>query len=105
MANIRSAEKNIRKTAARTAHNQTVKSRMRYALEKLRLELDEYKDLAKAAKIESNLKGKSTVPCPSLSGLLWFMHHSDAQRDAHTSRRDWRGTSHANDPYPGVDYP
>jgi RNA polymerase sigma-70 factor (ECF subfamily) len=27
----------------------TVKSRMRYALEKLRLELDEYKDLAKAA--------------------------------------------------------
>ena len=25
----------------------TVKSRMRYALEKLRLELDEYKDLAK----------------------------------------------------------
>jgi RNA polymerase sigma-70 factor (ECF subfamily) len=26
----------------------TVKSRMRYALEKLRLELDEYKDLAKA---------------------------------------------------------
>ena len=27
----------------------TVKSRMRYALEKLRLELDEYKDVAKAA--------------------------------------------------------
>jgi RNA polymerase sigma-70 factor (ECF subfamily) len=27
----------------------TVKSRMRYALEKLRLELDEYKELAKAA--------------------------------------------------------
>jgi hypothetical protein len=26
-----------------------VKSRMRYALEKLRLELDEYKDLAKVA--------------------------------------------------------
>ena len=26
----------------------TVKSRMRYALEKLRLDLDEYKDLAKA---------------------------------------------------------
>jgi RNA polymerase sigma-70 factor (ECF subfamily) len=26
----------------------TVKSRMRYALEKLRLELDEYKDMAKA---------------------------------------------------------
>jgi hypothetical protein len=26
-----------------------VKSRMRYALEKLRLELDEYKDVAKAA--------------------------------------------------------
>lgn len=29
MANIRSAEKNIRKTARRTAHNQTVTSRMR----------------------------------------------------------------------------
>src|SRR5688572_9446447 len=29
MANIRSAEKNIRKTAARTAANQTVKSRVR----------------------------------------------------------------------------
>lgn len=29
MANIRSAEKNIRKTAVRTAHNQTVKSRIR----------------------------------------------------------------------------
>lgn len=29
MANIRSAEKNIRKTATRTAHNQTVKSRIR----------------------------------------------------------------------------
>ena len=27
----------------------TVKSRMRYALEKLRLELDEYKEFAKAA--------------------------------------------------------
>ena len=27
----------------------TVKSRMRYALEKLRLDLDEYKDVAKAA--------------------------------------------------------
>lgn len=29
MANIRSAEKNIRKTKTRTAHNQTVKSRIR----------------------------------------------------------------------------
>lgn len=29
MANIRSAEKNIRKTKTRTAHNQAVKSRLR----------------------------------------------------------------------------
>lgn len=40
------------------------------------------KDLAKAAKIESNLKGKYQGPTPLLSGLLWFMHHSDAQTDA-----------------------
>ena len=32
----------------------TVKSRMRYALEKLRLELDEYKDLAKAAPVTAH---------------------------------------------------
>ncbi len=31
MANTRSAEKNIRKTKVRTAHNQTVKSRIRTA--------------------------------------------------------------------------
>ena len=31
------------------APENTVKSRMRYALEKLRLELDEYKDMAKVA--------------------------------------------------------
>lgn len=48
MANIRSAEKNIRKTAVRTAHNQTVKSRMR-TLRKNVLTAVEKKDAAAAS--------------------------------------------------------
>ncbi len=48
MANIRSAEKNIRKTTARTAHNQTVKSRIR-TLRKKVLAAVEKKDAAAAS--------------------------------------------------------
>ena len=48
MANIRSAEKNIRKTAVRTAHNQTVKSRMR-TLRKNVLTAGEEKDATAAS--------------------------------------------------------
>jgi small subunit ribosomal protein S20 len=48
MANIRSAEKNIRKTTARTAHNQTVKSRIR-TLRKKVLTAIEKKDAAAAS--------------------------------------------------------
>jgi small subunit ribosomal protein S20 len=46
MANIRSAEKDIRKTAVRTAHNQTVKNRI---LRKKVLAAVEKKDAAAAA--------------------------------------------------------
>lgn len=49
MANIRSAEKNIRKTTVRTAHNQTVKSRMR-TLRKNVLSAVDKKDAAVASK-------------------------------------------------------
>ena len=48
MANIRSAEKDIRKTAVRTAHNQTVKNRIR-TLRKKVLAAVEKKDAAAAA--------------------------------------------------------
>lgn len=48
MANIRSAEKDIRKTKVRTAHNQTVKSRIR-TLRKKVLAAVESKDAAAAA--------------------------------------------------------
>jgi len=48
MANIRSAEKDIRKTTARTAHNQTVKSRIR-TLRKKVVAAIEKKDAAAAA--------------------------------------------------------
>ncbi|MCB1279032.1 30S ribosomal protein S20 [Prosthecobacter sp.] len=48
MANIRSAEKDIRKTTARTAHNQTVKSRIRTLRKKVIAALDK-KDAAAAA--------------------------------------------------------
>lgn len=48
MANIRSAEKNIRKTTARTAHNQAVKSRIR-TLRKKVLAAVEKKDAAAAS--------------------------------------------------------
>lgn len=48
MANIRSAEKNIRKTAVRTAHNQTVKSRIRTLRKKVIAALTK-KDAAAAA--------------------------------------------------------
>lgn len=48
MANIRSAEKDIRKTAARTIRNQTVKSRIR-TLRKKVLAAVESKDAAAAA--------------------------------------------------------
>lgn len=48
MANIRSAEKDIRKTAVRTAHNQTVKNRIR-TLRKKVLAAVEKKDAATAA--------------------------------------------------------
>ncbi|HEY1050492.1 MAG TPA: 30S ribosomal protein S20 [Prosthecobacter sp.] len=54
MANIRSAEKNIRKTAARTAHNQTVKSRIR-TLRKKVLAAVTKKDAAAAAASLSEL--------------------------------------------------
>ena len=40
MANIRSAEKNIRKTKTRTAHNQTVKSRIRTLRKKVLTAID-----------------------------------------------------------------
>ena len=40
MANIRSAEKDIRKTTVRTAHNQTVKSRIRTLRKKVIAALD-----------------------------------------------------------------
>lgn len=48
MANIRSSEKDIRKTKVRTAHNQTVKSRIR-TLRKKVLAAVETKDVAAAA--------------------------------------------------------
>ncbi len=48
MANIRSSEKDIRKTKVRTAHNQTVKSRIR-TLRKKVLAAVETKDAAAAA--------------------------------------------------------
>lgn len=48
MANIRSAEKNIRKTTVRTAHNQTVKSRIRTLRKKVLAAVDK-KDAAAAA--------------------------------------------------------
>gem|GEM_PF-525378 len=48
MANIRSAEKDIRKTTVRTAHNQTVKSRIRTLRKKVIAALDK-KDAAAAA--------------------------------------------------------
>jgi len=48
MANIRSSEKDIRKTKVRTAHNQTVKSRIR-TLRKKVLAAVEQKDAAAAA--------------------------------------------------------
>jgi small subunit ribosomal protein S20 len=47
MANVRSAEKNIRKTIARTAHNQTVRSRIRTLRKKVLTALE--KGDAKAA--------------------------------------------------------
>ena len=50
MANIRSAEKDIRKTTVRTAHNQTVKSRIR-TLRKKVLAAIEKKDAAAAGAI------------------------------------------------------
>lgn len=40
MANIRSAEKDIRKTTVRTAHNQTVKSRIRTLRKKVLTAID-----------------------------------------------------------------
>jgi small subunit ribosomal protein S20 len=48
MANIRSAEKDIRKTTVRTAHNQTVKSRIRTLRKKVIAALDK-KDAVEAA--------------------------------------------------------
>lgn len=54
MANIRSAEKNIRKTAVRTAHNATVKSRIR-TLRKKVLAAVTKKDAAGAAASLSEL--------------------------------------------------
>ncbi|MBK8092162.1 MAG: 30S ribosomal protein S20 [Verrucomicrobiaceae bacterium] len=48
MANIRSAEKNIRKTTVRTAHNQAVKSRVR-TLRKNVLAAVDKKDAAAAS--------------------------------------------------------
>lgn len=48
MANIRSAEKNIRKTTVRTAHNQTVKSRIRTLRKKVLAAVDK-KDAAAAS--------------------------------------------------------
>ena len=48
MANIRSSEKDIRQTAVRTIHNQTVKSRIR-TLRKKVLAAVESKDAAAAA--------------------------------------------------------
>jgi small subunit ribosomal protein S20 len=48
MANIRSAKKDIRKTTVRTAHNQTVKSRIRTLRKKVIAALDK-KDAAAAA--------------------------------------------------------
>lgn len=48
MANIRSAEKDIRKTAARTVRNQTVKSRIRTLRKKVIAAVDK-KDVAGAA--------------------------------------------------------
>lgn len=54
MANIRSAEKNIRKTTARTAHNQTVKSRIRTLRKKVIAAVTK-KDAAAAAASLSEL--------------------------------------------------
>ena len=50
MANIRSAKKDIRKTTVRTAHNQTVKSRIR-TLRKKVIAAVEKKDAAAAASL------------------------------------------------------
>ena len=49
MANIRSAEKDIRKTTVRTAHNQTVKSRIRTLRKKVIAALDKKDAVAAAA--------------------------------------------------------
>ena len=53
MANTRSAEKNIRKTKARTAHNQSVKSRIRTARKRVLAAVEKGDPKAAAAELSA----------------------------------------------------